>query len=152
MNDNSSATAQAAEVFTKFWTDAMGRMAPQMGTMFGPQPDEVARQMRQAFFDAWERHCEEFMKSEAFLETMKKSMDHAIAFREQMNQLLTKTLNACQMPSHEDTDSILLAVRRLEDRVLKRVDELSRRVESMEAAVGEKPSGSRTRAGKGGAS
>lgn len=132
-NDASNATAQAAQAFTKFWTDAMGRMAPQAGAMFGDSPDEMTKQMRQAFFDAWERHCEEFLKSEAFLESMKKSLDHAIAFREQMNQFFTKTLNTYQMPSQEDTDSILLAVRRLEDRVLKRVDDLARRIETVEA-------------------
>ena len=154
MKEFANASSEATEAFTKFWSDAMAGMNPQVASMFGVPSDEVTRQMRQAFFDAWERHCEEFMKSEAFLETMKNSMDHAIAFREQMNQFFTKTLNTYQMPSQEDTDSILLAVRRLEDRVLKRVDELSRRVEAIEAAGasgGSKPSGAKARTGKGGA-
>ena len=58
-----------------------------------------------------------------------------------MNQFLTTALRTYQMPSQDDTDSILLAVRRLEERVLKRVDDLSRRVEAMEARRGEGGSG-----------
>lgn len=136
MNNHTGAAGQAADAFTKFWTDAMGRMASSAGSMFGASQEEMGRQMRQAFFESWERHCEEFMKSQSFLDSMKKSLDQAVAFREQMNQFLTKSLNVYQMPSQEDTDSILLAVRRLEDRVLKRVDDLSRRVEAMETRAG----------------
>ena len=132
MSNHSGSSGQAADVFTKFWTDAMSRAGAVGGTMFGASREEASKQMRQAFFDAWERQCEEYMKSEAFLKAMKQSMDNALTFREQMNQFLTTALRTYQMPSQDDTDSILLAVRRLEERVLKRVDDLSRRVEAME--------------------
>ena len=73
MNNHAGSPGQAADVFTKFWTDAMSRVGAAGGTTFAASGEEVSKQMRQAFFDAWERQCEEYMKSEAFLKTMKQS-------------------------------------------------------------------------------
>ena len=152
MNNPSGSTAGMADPFMRFWSDMMSKMAPPGVAVpsMGPSQEEIARQMRQAFFDAWAGHCEEFMRSEQFLGMMKESMDHTLAFREQMNKFFVKTLRDYQMPSQDDTDSILLAVRRLEDRVLKRVDELSQRVEAMEGRLEERaPSGGKARTAKG---
>jgi len=120
--------------FTRFWSDVMASMGAQ--AQRGPAADEVMRQMRQAFFEAWGRQCEDFMKSEAFLEMMKQSMDQALTFREKTNEFLNKALNESQMPSREDTDSILMAVRTLQEEVLQRLDDLSRRVTALESRAG----------------
>jgi outer membrane PBP1 activator LpoA protein len=140
MNHSSDSSQSMADPFVRFWSDIMSQMTQggARAASFGPPQDEVARQVRQAFFDAWAKHCEEIMRSEQFLEAMKKSMDNALAFREQINKFLVKTLRDYQMPSQDDTDSILLAVRRLEERVLKRVDEMSQRVEAIEEQLGDR--------------
>ncbi len=123
--------------FTKFWSDimaGMGGAAPQ-----GQAQEDMLRQMRRTFFDAWAKQCEEFMRSDAFLAMMKQSMETALAFREKTNAFLNKTLNDAQMPSREDTDSILIAVRSLQEQVLDRLDGLSQRVEALEARNGRPP-------------
>jgi len=123
--------------FTKFWSDVMAGMsgaAPQ-----GSAQEDMLRQMRRTFFDAWAKQCEEFMRSEAFLAMMKQSMEAALAFREKTNEFLNKTLNDAQMPSREDTDSILIAVRSMQEQVLDRLDGLSQRVDALEASNGRSP-------------
>ncbi len=120
--------------FTKFWSDmmaGMGGAAPQ-----APAQEDMLRQMRRTFFDAWAQQCEEFMRSDAFLAMMKQSMETALAFREKTNEFLNKTLNDAQMPSREDTDSIQIAIRTLQEQVLDRLDGLSQRVEALEARNG----------------
>lgn len=126
----------STDPFTGFWLDLMTRMAgaarPQPAT---PSQDETFRQMRQAFFDAWAQYCDEFMRSPAYLEAMKKSMDGALAFKQQVNEYLTKVLHEHQIPARSDTDSILLVLRSLEERVLARIDELHRRVDDLNSRV-----------------
>lgn len=140
MEDFGGATG-AADAFSRFWLDlisqaAAGGARSQQPTM----PEQMLRQMRQAFFDAWAKQCEEFMRSEAFLEAMKKGMDNALAFKQQVNEFITKTLHDNQIPARSDTDSILLVLRSLEERVLDRIDRLSDRVTRLEHQTGgEKP-------------
>lgn len=128
--------AGSTEAFTKFWTDMFARMTPPGGAgmpFAPPSPEETAKQMRQAMFDSWAKHCEDFMRSDAFLDAMKKSMDGALAFRQKLNDFLTKTLQETQIPARSDVESILLAVRRMEEKVLDRVESLTQRVEELEA-------------------
>lgn len=132
-----SSNTNPADPFMRFWSDMMSNMAGAGATapVAGSMPEESMRQMRQVFFDAWSRSCEEFMRSEAFLTTMKNSMDGALAFRQQLNEFLTKSLNEGQMPSRTDIESIMLAVRRMEERVLDRVEDLSCRIGELEGKI-----------------
>jgi len=119
--------------FSRFWVDLMSKMS---GTPFAPTPaqmqDDTMKRMRQAFFDAWAKHCDEFLRSDAFLDVLKKSMDSALAFKQELNEFMTKALHEKQMPARSDTDSILLVLRSMEDRVLERIDRLSDRVDALE--------------------
>lgn len=139
MNGSSGPNKNPTDAFTGFWSEMFGKMSGAgMGAAWGgASPEDTQRQMRQAFFDSWQKYCEDYMKSPAFLDMMKQSMDNALAFRRQVNEFLGKALQEGQMPSRGDTDSILLAVRRMEERVLERMDSLSRRVEDLEARTGE---------------
>jgi len=126
----------SGDPFSRFWMDLMSKMS---GTPFAPTAsqlqDDTMRRMRQAFFDAWAQHCDEFLRSDAFLEVMKKSMDSALAFKQELNEFMTKALHDQQMPARSDTDSILVVLRSLEDRVLERIDRLSHRVDALESTV-----------------
>lgn len=126
----------AADSFTRMWSDMMSKMSSAgIGQAFGVSKEETAKQIQQAFFDAWAKACDEYMHSEQFLDLMKRSMDGAIAFREQLNKFLSTALQDGAMPTRDDTDSILHAVRTLEERVLDRLEELSQRVEALEATA-----------------
>ena len=132
-NFTSNPFGAAADPFTKFWSDCVSKMT---GAGMTPSPtqvsDDAMKQMRRAFFDAWAHHCDEFMRSPAFLDGMKKAMDGALAFREQLNEFMTRALHEGQAPARSDTDSIMLVLRSLEERVLDRLDRLEERVASME--------------------
>ena len=123
----------SSDPFTKFWTDCASKM---MSAGFAPNnaslSEDGLKQMRRAFFDAWAHHCDEFMRSPAFLEGMKKAMDGALAFREQLNEFMTRALHEAQVPARSDTDSIMLVLRSLEERVLDRLDRLEDRVAAIE--------------------
>ena len=127
--------------FSQFWGDMMSRMSPgasPQASAFQPSAnlrDEAAKQMRRAFLDAWAQHCEEFMRSDAFLAAMKQSMDGALEFRRQMNEFLTKALGESQMPARSDTDAILQAVRSFEGKVLDQLAALQARVGKLEAGA-----------------
>lgn len=153
----SGSSQQPADAFTKLWTDMMSRMTsaaasamPGMGASAVPPPapsDEFLKQMRQSFFDAWARSCDEFMRSDQFLDMMKRSMDSALAFRKQMNEFLTRALSDGQMPSRQDTDALMDVLRSFQERVLDQLQSLSQRVEALERRAGEPPAAATTRSG-----
>jgi len=121
--------------FSRFWMDLMSKMGTGFAPTAAPTPDDTAKRMRQAFFDAWAKHCDEYMHSPAFLEMMKKSLDGALAFKQELNQVLTKALHESQIPARSDTDSILLVLHSFEDRVLDRLEKIAERVNKLEDAV-----------------
>jgi hypothetical protein len=139
MDDHSTAD-NPADAFSRFWTDAMSRAMGAGGWQpQAPSRDDVMRQMRQAFLDAWEQHCIELMSSEAFLDLMRKSMDNALLFKNQMNQLVAKVMQESPIPSKDDTDSILQVLRSIEGRVLDRLEELTKRVNAIESSLDGSP-------------
>lgn len=123
--------------FTAFWQDMMVKSPFGMAAPPPADPsDEMFKRMRQTFFDAWEKQCIEYLGSEAFLSSMKKSMDTAVAFRKQVNEFLAKAMSQAQIPTQADNDTIVEMLRRLEEGVTKRLDDISRRVSAIEASVG----------------
>lgn len=133
---NGSPFGSTADPFTRFWTDCVSKMS---GAGFAQSPpnlsDDAMKQMRRAFFDAWAGHCDEFMRSPAFLDGMKKSMDGALAFREQVNEFMTRALHEAQVPARTDTDAIMLVLRSMEERVLDRLDRLEERVSALDGVA-----------------
>jgi len=137
MDSFSSKDANAtSDPFSRFWVDLMSKMS---GTPFAPtasqMQDDAMKRTRQAFFDAWAHHCDEFLRSDAFLDVLKKSMDSALAFKQELNEFMTKALHDQQLPARSDTDSILVVLRSMEDRVLERIDRLSSRVDALESSA-----------------
>jgi len=120
-----------ADALTSFWSDFFSKMTSAGTSTAQPQAD-VAQRMRKAFFEAFAKYAEEYMRSEAFLTMMKQSMDHALAWQQAMNQMLQKGLTATQIPSREDADHVVMLVRGMEDRLMARLDEMSRRIDRIE--------------------
>lgn len=122
----------SGDPFSRFWVDLFSKMTSAGFSPSPPSQDETFRRMRQAFFDSWAKSCDEFLHSPAFLDMMKKSLDSSLAFKQEINEFLTKALHEQQMPARSDTDSIVLVLRSFEDRVLAELERLNRRVEKME--------------------
>lgn len=134
-----------ADAFGAFWTDFMRRMAAggAAGVMPTPGP-EALNQARRAFFDALSEHADKFMRSEAFLQSMRQAMEQSLAMQQAMNDFVKKGLSAAQMPSRDDADHITLLIRGVEDRLMDRLERLGRRLERLESggqsADGRRPS------------
>ncbi|MBL8880317.1 MAG: hypothetical protein JNG88_14480 [Phycisphaerales bacterium] len=134
--------------FMQMWNDFAGRMSavgmtpPQAGS-------DAAQQMRRAFFDSLTQYFDQYMRSDAFLNAMRQSMESGLAMQNMINQQLQKGLNAMQMPSRMDTDHVAMLVRGVEDRLLDRIDELHKRIDRLEnspGATANGQSGKRTKA------
>ncbi len=119
--------------FAGFWQDMMAKMNPTgMGQPFAPNSEDASKQMRRVFFDFWATQCEEYMRSEQFLDAMKQSMENAMAFKQQTNDFLSRVLKDTPMPTKTDTDSLMLVLRSFEEKVLTRLESISRRVDALE--------------------
>ena len=127
-NHHQSATA---DPFARFWSDMMSQM-PTMGAAGGATTrggsDEMAKQMQRMFFEALAKYCDEFMRSEQFLSGMKQMMDRSIAFKQQVDQFLTKAMHGMQAPARADMEDITGVLRSVEERVLSRLEKLEAQV------------------------
>jgi len=115
--------------FLKHWQDSFSRIFQAAGT-FTPEsmPPEMLNQIRSGIFQALAKSWQEFMRSPQFLEGMKQTMDTAIAFRRMSSDFLTKARQEMQGTSRQDVDDLLLAMREMETRLTRRVDDLAAKV------------------------
>jgi hypothetical protein len=134
MTDNSEPDAMQAEAFQKIWAESLNKMMHAMFT-FGPNsaPPEVLREVRSGLFQALAKSWEEFMRSPQFLEGMKQWLDQAITWRKMANDFMANVRSEQQATSREDIDTVMLAVRHMEKRVLDRMEELSAEVAALQA-------------------
>lgn len=143
MSDTFEKTAEEAAAFQKICLETMSKMM-QAAFTFTPNspPPEVLRQIRNGIFQALAGSWEEFMRSPQFLDGMKQWMENAIAFRKMTNDFMGRMRNEMQAPARSDIDTIVLAVRHMEQRLLDRVEALSDQVRALEQRTA-KPSGAK---------
>ena len=131
-SDFNKASGQA-EAYQKMWADSMTSM---MQTAFSGSPNspppEVLKQIRAGMFQALAQSWEEFMRSPQFLDGMKQWMEGAINFRKLSNDFMAKVRNETQAPSRDDIDTIMLAVRHMEKRLLDRIEQLAAQVNALD--------------------
>jgi len=139
MNDSSENLSDQVAAFQKIWMEAFSRMA-QSAFAFSPDsaPPELMRQIRSGIFQALAQSWDEYLRSPQFLEAMKQWMDNAMMFRKVTNDFFTKARHETQDIAREDIDSMMLAVRHMEKRILDRLESLSARVDELTQA---KPNG-----------
>ena len=144
MSENTQSAFEQAAAFQKTWMESLSRMA-QAAFSATPEsvPPEILKQMRNGIFEALAKSWEEFMRSPQFLEAVKQMMDNAIAFKKLTTEMLTKAHHEMQGAARTDIDTILLAVRHLESRVIDRMgelgaqlDQLRQRLEQLEKSAG----------------
>jgi hypothetical protein len=147
MNEqNSESSNGQAEIFQKIWMETVSKMT-QAAFTFTPNspPPEILRQIRSGIFQALAESWSQFLRSPQFLEAMKQWMEQAVTFRRMSNDFLGKVRHEMQSPSRDDIDTVMLAVRHMEKRVLDRLEELSAELAEMKQppptspAKGQKP-------------
>lgn len=126
MSEEPKSVADQTAAFQHIWVDAMSKML-HTTCAFGPSsaPPEVLKEIRGGILQALAKAWEEFMRSPQFLESMKQWMDSAIAFRKMSNEFMASARNELQGTSREDIDTIMLAIRHLEKRLLDRIDQVA---------------------------
>jgi hypothetical protein len=129
MNETHEAPPDPTTDFLRLWRESAARILEAAGT-FTPEtlPPEMLRRIRAGLFQALENSWNEFMRSPQFLEGMKQMMDGAVAFRRMSADFLTRMREELQAPGREDIDDVLLALREMEVRLNRRVDELAAQV------------------------
>lgn len=128
MSGNNDASAQA-NPFIDFWTDWARRMA---GAAVGEPTKETIESMQRSFLDIMSKQADQFMRSEAFLSSMKQAMDNSLAWQKAFNELMQRGLGAAQVPTRADADHLVTLVRGLEERIVNKIEDLSERVERLE--------------------
>lgn len=94
---------------------------------------EALKKMQGAFLDAMAKHADEYMRTPQFLEAMKRSMDQALQFRQQLDGVLRQQASQAYSAASGGAGAELLeAVRAGERRVTQRLDELAERVTRLE--------------------
>ena len=130
--DNAKHTAEQWAAFQKIWGETFSKLM-QLGFTCSPEsaPPEFIRQMRTGIFEALGQSWEHFLRSPQFMEGMKQWMDNAMAFRKMSSDFFTKVRHETQSTSRDDIDSIMLAVRHMETRILDRVEELASQIDEV---------------------
>jgi hypothetical protein len=132
MNEEFAKTAEQMAAFQKIWMETFTQLMQTAVT--GSQtsaPPEVLRQMRNGIFKSLSKSWDEFLRSPQFLTGMRQWMDGTTNFRKMSNEWMARVRNELQAPSREDIDTIMLSVRHMEQRLLARLEELSKRIDAM---------------------
>ena len=138
MNDDSDDAKQTAEqwaAFQKIWTDTFAKMM-QLGFTYSPEaaPPEFLRQIRTGIFQALSQSWHQFLRSPQFMESTKQWMDQAVKFRKTTNDFFAKVRHETQGTARRDVDGVLLALQKLEARLVDRIDDLAGQVEELRGA------------------
>ncbi len=131
---------QNAAAFQKLCLETFSK-AMQAAFKFTPDsaPPEILRQVRAGIFQTLAESWDEFLRSPQFLEGMRQWMDNAVAFRKLTNEFMARARNDLQAPSRSDIDTVMLAVRHMEKRLLDRLDQLSGQLAELGGKNGNTP-------------
>ena len=123
---------EAAQQMGNLWMEYMTKMATAgMAVRPDAAPTDAARSVRDASFAGMAQQADKFMRTPEFLAMMKESLDASINFRKQLNDLFTQARHSVQGVATQDVDGLTVAVRRLETRVLGRIEELCDRLDAV---------------------
>lgn len=125
-----------ADAFVQMWTQfASKMMAAGMAPMPDGSPFDAARQFRSAMFKAWGDYLDEYMRSEAFLETMRQTLDGASQARKQLNDFLGRVQHEMQGASRQDVDQLMAAMQHVERRIVNQSERIAERLEDLALRV-----------------
>lgn len=132
MNDQSQNFTEQGAAFQKLWLESMSKMM-QAAFTFSPDsaPPELLKEIRNGILGALSESWNEFLRSPQFQENTKQWMDNAMAFRRLSNDFMAKAREEMQAPTRNDIDTIMLTVRHMENRILDRLEEMSKQIEEL---------------------
>jgi uncharacterized protein YdcH (DUF465 family) len=132
MDDKMSETLEQAAALQKLWLDSFGSMANVWSeySSDSPPPEEM-RKVRNGMLKGLSGTWDEFMRTPQFMEMMKVSLNGALDLKRMAREGMNKIHEQFEMPTKEDIDGILLAIRHVERRVLDRLEGVDDRVRNI---------------------
>ncbi len=122
--------------WTRFWMDSASQaMQSWMPAGGSTQSPELVRKARGDMMQMWSDWCEQWMRSPAFLETQKQMLDGNLAVRKQFRAAARRMQREMQLAGREDIDALEAAIRRSERRILDQLDEMSSKLQALEAKI-----------------
>ena len=122
--------------WTRFWMDSAAQaMQSWMPAGGSTQSPELVRKARGDMMQMWSDWCEQWMRSPAFLETQKQMLDGNLAVRKQFRAAVRRMQREMQLAGREDIDALEAAIRRSERRILDQLDEMSSKLQALEAKI-----------------
>lgn len=111
----------------------LGTAADAAGTFMSP---EALRRMQAAFYDAMAQYAEQYMRSPDFLASMRRSMDQAMQFRQQMDDFLKSNMaTAFESATGGANSEILGAIRQTSAQVQAQIAKLEGRLTDIETRL-----------------
>lgn len=144
MAQSSETGESGAESFSRFWQDMAGSAAD--AARAGQQiSSEMLGQMRQAFVESLRRYMDDYVRSGQFSQMMQNVLTQAVAFRGQLADFVSSAMKTSVFPE-VDPEKVGDAMRRMEQRVANRFDELASRIGQLEAGGKPKRGGKKSAA------
>ena len=98
-------------------------------------PPEAVRQMRSVMLEAMSSYCEQFMRSKEFLEMTKQSLSNAIAFRQQMNEMMAQIQHDWHGAGRDDIDQVLASFSNAQDRLSDQLEGIASSLGRLEQRI-----------------
>ncbi len=127
-------TEQVA-AFQKIWMETFSKLVQTAATIPPDSaPPEILRQMRGGVFQGLAKSWDEFLRSPQFLEGMKQWTESMITMKKMSNEFMTRSHHEMQGTAREDVDTMMLAVRHMEKRLLDRLEHLETKLDELSKA------------------
>ena len=135
MNSDDQADGGVAPWMRAWFDMASGAMeACQAWAGATASPDPI-RQMRATLLQAWSDYWDKCFRSSMFLDATKQAVAQGTEYRRQFREYLDRVFSDSPFAGRADLEQLLRAVRRSEERLLEQLDDLTARVESLDAAL-----------------
>ena len=121
----------------RMWLECVSEMTAAAAASDPADPPQAARQVRDKYFEVLGRQIDEHFRSPQFLEWMRQSTEAAITLRKQANDFFERSHHNFGTVARQDVDSLMMAVRRCETRVLDKLDGISRRLDDLDRGENE---------------
>ena len=136
MGDDTKQPADGLDALMRGWSEWTAQ-AMKMCQAWdgGTASPEAVRQLRSSLFSAWSDGWDAFLRSPLFLDAERQGLAQSAELHKQFRDYLARLHHEWQSPTSQDLDEVMLALRRLEHRLLDEFEDLAERVDNLVSRV-----------------
>lgn len=137
VNQTNRAYDPIMKPFVDFWSDYM-KQANEATREFLDDIDDQAniKSFQRRWFDAVSKSADAYMRSPAFLQSMKQNTDAAIKLKLQADDLANEVARNANIPTASDISGLFERLHSVEEAILGRLGQIEERLESIEEKIG----------------